>query len=132
MRCPYKNAECEHVNTLMMDKSVECQSCEYYLKWKEQVDSIRETGALPNFEWLTEKIEYLFKHKKKKITIDINDISTFFPEAEEIAKHAEYMTDFWQRNGRDMSGARDYIMAGASLTIDLIERSINEYRRKHQ
>jgi hypothetical protein len=41
------------------------------------------------------------------------DVMSMLPPDEEIKKHAEYSTDFWHRNGRDMSVPREYFCAGA-------------------
>ena len=43
------------------------------------------------------------------------DVMSMLPTDEEIIKHAEYSTDFWHRNGRDMSVPREYFCAGADM-----------------
>ena len=43
------------------------------------------------------------------------DVMSMLPTDEEIMKHAEYSTDFWHRNGRDMSIPRDYFCSGADM-----------------
>lgn len=51
----------------------------------------------------------------QRLLLKLFGVMSMLPTDEEIIKHAGYMTDFWERNGRDMSGARDYICAGAEM-----------------
>ena len=53
--------------------------------------------------------------KAQDLLLSLFGVMSMLPTDEEIIKHAEYSTDFWQRNGRDMSGARDYFCAGADM-----------------
>lgn len=35
----------------------------------------------------------------------------------EIVDRANYMVDFWEKNGRDMSAQKHYIIAGAEMVV---------------
>ena len=54
-------------------------------------------------------------------------VMSIFPKDEEIIKHSENMTDFLERNGTDMSVARNYICAGADLVKRLLRNKLKNY-----
>lgn len=53
--------------------------------------------------------------KAKQLLLDLLGVMDMLPTDEEIIKHSKNVTDFWERNGRDMSGARDYYCGGADM-----------------
>jgi len=53
--------------------------------------------------------------KAQDLLLGLFGVMSMLPTDEEIIKHSEYSTDFWHRNGRDMSVPREYFCAGADM-----------------
>ena len=63
-------------------------------------------GTEKEFREATEKIVNLIQLEHvKKIELKV---LAMLPSDEELKKHAEHLTDFWHRNGEDMSAEREY------------------------